>query len=102
MAAGAHLDTPTLAEVAPLPARHERGEGLVELSRSFENPLSLTLSPLLRRGERESNAGLVAGSGCALAAGRMAVPLGFFLGRCDLLVIVGKYLVPTAVAMEGG
>jgi len=34
--------------------------------------------------------------------GRMAVPLGFFLGRCDLLVIVGKYLVPTAVAMEGG
>src|SRR5437763_12705003 len=28
--------------------------------------------------------------------GRMAVPLGFFLGRCDLLVIVGKYLVPTA------
>src|SRR6266700_8053735 len=24
---GAHLDTPTIAEVAPLPARHERGEG---------------------------------------------------------------------------
>src|SRR6266516_6110640 len=23
----AHLDTPTIAEVAPLPARHERGEG---------------------------------------------------------------------------
>src|SRR5438552_1778440 len=32
----------------------------------------------------------------------MAVPLGFFLGRCDLLVIVVKYLVPTAVAMEVG
>src|SRR5438128_1297334 len=37
-----------------------------------------------------------------LLFGRMAVPLGFFLGRCDLLVIVGKYLVPRAVAMEGG
>src|SRR5437773_2491131 len=24
---GAHLDTPTIAEVAPLPERHERGEG---------------------------------------------------------------------------
>src|SRR5438552_1035651 len=26
-AGGAHLDTPTIVEVAPLPARHERGEG---------------------------------------------------------------------------
>src|SRR6266446_1541271 len=26
-ASGAHLDTPSIAEVAPLPARHERGEG---------------------------------------------------------------------------
>src|SRR5438552_593937 len=43
----------------PLPARHERGEGwgegLVSAARTFFGlPLSLALSPLLRRRERES------------------------------------------------
>ena len=36
------------------------GEGLVPSNcRALLNPLSLTLSPLLRRGERESAAGVV-------------------------------------------
>src|SRR5439155_16899080 len=50
----------------PLPARHERGEGWGEVHLPWNwrgyynwNPLSLTLSPLLRREERESTSGMV-------------------------------------------
>ena len=52
------------------------GEGLVPSNcRALLNPLSLTLSPLLRRGERESAAGMVVVSRCA----RRAVVLAYLL-----------------------
>src|SRR5207249_4185897 len=62
-----------------LPVRHERGEGWGEGARSIElanwNHLSLTLSPLLRRGERESTSGMVVVSSCAPTDGEPAPPL---------------------------
>src|SRR4030095_10620523 len=61
----AHLDTPTIAEVfSSLAPRGTSGERVGErgsfhrIGALFRNPLSLTLSPLLRRGERESTAAL--------------------------------------------
>src|SRR5438128_9270312 len=65
-ALGAHLNTPTIAEVScslslrGTSGERAGGEGLVPSNcRALLNPLSLTLSPLLRRGERESAAGVV-------------------------------------------
>ena len=62
----AYLDTPTIAEVScslslrGTSGERAGGEGLVPSNcRALLNPLSLTLSPLLRRGERESAAGVV-------------------------------------------
>src|SRR5438132_1851956 len=55
-----HRGSPPL----PLPARHEgrglgRGAPFHRIGAANWNPLSLTLSPLLRRGERESTTGVV-------------------------------------------
>src|SRR5436309_5202401 len=79
---GAHLDTPTIAEVScslslrGTSGERAGGEGLVPSNcRALLNPLSLTLSPLLRRGERESAAGVVVVSRCAPTRAKMASSL---------------------------
>src|SRR2546425_11158035 len=83
---GAHLDTPTIAEVScslslrGTSGERAGGEGLVPSNcRALLNPLSLTLSPILRRGERESAAGVVVVSRCAQTMG----PRGRGMLRCD-------------------
>src|SRR5439155_27292589 len=61
----AHLDTtPSRKPTLPLPVRHERGEGwgggtFHRIGAANWIPLSLTISPLLRRGERESTSDMV-------------------------------------------
>src|SRR5439155_2414297 len=64
---------------APPPGEARGGRGGGGGSRSIElanwNPLSLTLSPLLRRGERESTSGMVVVSSCAPTDGEPAPPL---------------------------
>src|SRR5207253_971478 len=63
---GVHLDTPTIAEVScslslrGTSGERAGGEGLVPSNcRALLNPLSLNPLPTLRRGERESAAGMV-------------------------------------------
>src|SRR2546427_11098424 len=76
------IDPPSLKSPAPSPCEARAGEGLVPSNcRALLNPLSLTLSPLLRRGERESAAGMVVVSRCAPAlvatrVGRASCPSG--------------------------
>src|SRR5436190_9166767 len=69
---GAHLDSTTIVEAArSLSLRGTSGERAGErgtfhrIGAANWNPLSLTLSPLLCRGERESTSGRVVGLRCA-------------------------------------
>src|SRR5256885_11390293 len=65
---GVHWTPPSRKPPLPLPARHEWGEGhLHRIGAANWNPLSLTLSPLLRRGERESTSRMVVVSRCSSA-----------------------------------
>src|SRR5256886_10637790 len=67
----AHLDTTTIVEARSLSRRGTSGERAGErgtfhrIGAANWNPLSLTLSPLLRPWERESTNGMVVVSRCA-------------------------------------